>query len=77
MIKEVHEGLVVIGVHYGNVGVRASQLVDCCLKLLVVVAGEGVEALQALPLVVGIGICGVEHREIAWGAPYGEVPRYH
>lgn len=74
MVEEIHEGLVVVGVHDGHPGVCSSQPLECSLKVIVVVDRERVEVLEAVVGVVSGGVRGGEHGEVARRASDGEVP---
>lgn len=74
MIKQVHEGAVVVGVDDDDVSVGLPQVVDGRLQLLVVVLCEGVVALEAAPVVEVARAGHGEEGEVARRAPDGEVP---
>ena len=75
MIKQVHEGSVVVGVDDGDIGVGLPQVIDGRLELLVVVLGEGVVALEAAPVVEVAGAGHGKEGEVARRAADREVPR--
>ena len=75
MIKQVHEGAIVVGVDDGDISVGLPQIIYGCLELLIVVLGKGVVALEAAPVVEVAGAGHGEEGEVARRAADREVPR--